>query len=453
MKKIISLLVIISMVLSLGVLAVSADEEAGSATALNYSGDHQPGIWLNRFNEEGVCNAYAYTIFNAAAPFTAIVLPTLYAGRSENNQNSSVRFELFNFTGEKDASLAAEPIFTNEDALEGDTNNYTIDFGKSIPAGQYIFKISQITDNPERESPGPYAVLPAAEDLYSTEIIEYGSLNGSVSFAFSVVYDGSVESSAFFKAIQWKSAQVFKDDKAVQLVQRTGDAHQLQMADYAILTEEIPEGKVLRYFTFKAAPTWNNTNHDSDLDWDVYVWDTDYETTYSGIPIKSGSVVDHTDNQDLILDFGARLTAGRRYLIVVYKANDGNIGFWVGANIKKGYEEKWAFFEDEEETDVYPACEFKLSTYSGPEETPEPVPTPTATPDVTEAPPVTEEPEQPTEKVEDPTEKAEEPTPTPKNSSEESTSKKKSGCGGFVAGGIVSVCALAAAVVIAKKKH
>ena len=453
MKKLISLLVIISMVLSLGVIAVSADEAPSSATVATFTGAHSPGIWLNKFDEDGNCKGFAYTIFNAAAPFTAIVLPEFYAGRSENNQDVDVRFELFSFVGEKAASLAADPIFTKDDHLDGDMRDFTIDFGTTIAAGQYIFKITQLTGNPEEEVPGPYSVLPTAEELYATDVLDFDSINGATSFSFSVVYDGSVAEDAFFKTIVWKTAQVFKDDKAVQLVVRTGDAHQFQMADYAILTQEVPEGKVLRYFTFKNAPTWNNTNHDSDLDWDVYVWDTDYETTYSGVPIKSGTIVDHTDNQDLTLDFGARLTAGRRYLIVVYKANDGSIGFWCGSNVKRGYEETWAFFEDEEETDIIPACEFKFSTYSGPEETPEPTPTPTNTPAPTEPPVETEVPEEPTEVPEEPTDAPANPTNTPDNGSSSSSSGKKGGCGGFAAGGMISICALAAAALIAKKKH
>lgn len=445
MKKIISVLLIISLVLSLGVISSFADGEATEAKASSYleGAEVTPGVWLNQFDADWICIGTISAIFNAAAPFTAIVFPNYYAGKSENDQEADSRFELFAFTGEQEESLKADPVFKWETTVDGDQIGFKIDLGKTFPAGQYIFRVSEISENPDQVSPGPYAVVPAAEAAYGTDVIAYFSPITTQDFAFDVIYDGSVPASEFFKPLEFSTPKSFKDDKAVQVVARSGNnPHEIMNVDFAILTPEIPEGKVLRYFTFKNAPTWSNTNHDSDLDFDVYVWDTDYSTTYGSRPIKSGSVLDHADNQDLTLDFGARLTAGNRYLIVVYRSGEGKIGFWGGDTILK---EGWVFFEDEEETDMYlPACEYKLSVYTGPAETPEPTEEPTPTPDVTEAPEITEAPEvteaPPAEETEAPTL---EPTAEP---------EKKTGCGGFVAGGFVSVCVLAAALFISKKK-
>ncbi len=444
MKKLLSILLIISLVLSFWTIGAFADEGTASAVAFSYEGAHDPGIWLNRFDEEGNCNVDAYAVFNAAAPFTAIILPAFYAGRSENDQDADVRIELFKFTGDKAESLAKDPIFTTDDHLDGDITDYTIDFGQTIAAGQYILRVSELSTNPEHLSPGPYAVLPIAEHIYASDHIDFVSYDDR-GFVFQVVYDGSVAADAFFKPLELKTPNYFKDDKAVQIVTRQGDnAHQIvPMSDYAILTPEIPEGKVLRKFTFKNAPTWNNTNHDSDLDWEVYVWDTDYDTTYGGKPIKSGTYLDHTDNADMTLDFGAKLTAGRRYLIVVYPSNEGKVGFWTGASIRK---EGWEFFENDEETEIYPACEYKYSTYSGPEETEAPTEEPTPTPYVTEAPEITEAPA-----TEVPTDVPPTDAPAPTEAPTEEP-KQTGSCGGFIAGGFVCIGVLAAVAFVARKK-
>ena len=63
----------------------------------------------------------------------------------------------------------------------------------------------------------------------------------------------------------------FYDDRAVQVVKRVGDNARNfnSLDDYAILTAEIPEGKVLHQFILKNAPTWNNNGPGSDIDWEV----------------------------------------------------------------------------------------------------------------------------------------------------------------------------------------
>ena len=443
MKKIISMLLIVTLVLSLGLIPTFADE----AVASNYTGDYTPGTWLNQFDGDGNCFGYSYTIFNAAAPFTAIVLPELYAGKSAEDRDADVLFELFSFTGEKAATLAADPIFKLEQHFDGDTKDTVIDFGKTMAKGQYLFKVSQTSANDDNNrTTGPYAVLPKpTEDyLYASDKVEFYSPIDTAGFCYKVVYDGSVADDAFFAEIVWSTPVSFKDDKTVSLVIRPMDspAQRIQNMDYAILTPEIPEGKVLRYFTFKNAPTWQNTNGDSDLDYEVYVWNNDYETSYSTKPIKSGNVLNHADNQDLTLDFGARLTGGRRYLIVVYASNDGPVGFWTGNTIRK---EGWEFFMDGEETTVYAASEYRYSTYTGPAETDEPTEPPTDTPAPTEP---------PTEVVTPEVTEAPQVTEAPKvtNAPEATPEAKSNGCGGFAAGGAVVLCALAAAAFISLKK-
>ena len=233
----------------------------------------------------------------------------------------------------------------------------------------------------------------------------------------------------------------FYDDRAVQVVKRVGDNARNfnSLDDYAILTAEIPEGKVLHQFILKNAPTWNNNGPGSDIDWEVYRWDNDYDTTFKGRAIAHGSEIDHKDNQDLVIDFGAKLKGGSRYLIVITASNDGAIGYWGGDTVSV---EGWEFFENEgDDAQSYPACTYKTATYEGPEETEEPTPEETPTPEVTEAPTPTQAPTEAPTNTPEPA-PTEEPTPEP----------KKSGCGNVI-GGAFAIIAVAACALVIRKKH
>ena len=446
MKKILTVLIAAAMIFTLFAVPSFAEEAGDRVLVPTYEGKLDPGQWLNKFDAEDQNIAYSYCAFNAAAPFTDIVFPVIYAGTSDVDRDCDARFDLFAYTTTIDASLGSEPVFSVTLHFDGDITDYSIPLGKEIPAGQYILKIAELSERGPNPEAGRYLVLPAASTLYDNSVLEFGGKNVSGDFVFAINFVKTEGVTSYFAPFSSEQLPVFKDDRAVTIVTREGDnAVKINnFGDYSIVTPEIPEGKVLRYFIFKNAPTWSNTEDNSDLGFEVYRWDTDYDTSYKGRPSVSGTVEGHQDNQDLVLDFGARLKGGSRYLIVTMSENDGAIGFWSGSTISQ---EGWEFYADGEETDLYPSCQFKLSTYTGPEITEEPEPEETPEPEVTEAPEPTEVVEVPTEAPEKDATAAPADEPTP-----DSGSSSKKGCGGFAGGAFAAISLLAAASFIIRKK-
>lgn len=450
MKKLLSVLIVASMLFTFFAVSSFAEEAENRVLVPIYEGDATPGQWLNQFNADDENIAYSYCAFNAAAPFTDIVFPVIYAGTSADDRDCDSTFELFNYKTTIEEAMASEPAFKAEVHFDGDIVNYTVPLEKEMPAGQYVLKIRETSDRGPNPDAGRYMVLPAASIIYANDKVEFGGKSVSGDFAFALNFVKTEGVTEYFAPFASEQVPVFKDDRAVTIVARDGNnpVEMNNFGDFSILTAEIPEGKVLRNFIFKNAPTWNNVEDNSDLGFEVYLWDTDYDTSYRGRPIVSGTVEGHLDNQDLILDFGAWLKGGARYLIVCMTENDGKVGFWGGSSISQ---EGWEFFADGEESDLLPSSQYKLSTYTGPELTPEPTPEETPEPEVTEAPEVTEEvPEEPTDAPEEPTQApADEPTKEP-----EATKKPddKKGCGSFVGGAFAAMSLLAVASFVLKKK-
>ncbi|MCR5694765.1 MAG: hypothetical protein K6G89_07340 [Clostridia bacterium] len=374
MKKLLAVLLAVSMILSVCLIGSFADE----GLALSYDTGVATGVgfWLSQFDGDGNCIGNVDATFNAAAPITGIYLPVIFAGRSADEADAAVRFEIFAFDGDADSSVSAAPLYTEDRNIDGDTLNVEFRFGKALPAGQYIFRIAQITPYAETlnpNAPGPYTALPSGKAAYGPSFVKFGSTKNVLGseFIFGVFYDGSVAASEFFKAIETSTPSYFIEDLETTIISRVDggyDPHQIgKDEEFAILTEQVPAGKVIKEFTFKNSPTWSNKNHDSDAGVDVYVWKGDYETTLASSPIFSDELLDHTDNHDMKFDFGAKLKAGRRYLIVITRINDGAIGFWQGTedSIER---DGWEFFVDGDEAELYPACTFRTAEYTGPED-------------------------------------------------------------------------------------
>ena len=447
MKKLLSILIAASMLFTFFALSSLAEDAGDKVLVATYDGSYEPGQWLNKFDEDDAVIAYSYCAFNAGAPFTDIVFPEIYAGKSAEDRDCDARFELFGYTSTVAAALETEPVFKTDLHFDGDIKDYSISLGKAFPAGQYVLKIAQTSDKGPDEQTGRYVVLPRAHTLYDNERLEFGGKAVSDDFAFALNFVKTEGVTDYFAPFSAEQLPQFKDDRPVTIVARKGDnpVELNQFGEFGILTPEIPEGKVLRYFIFKNSCTWNNVNGDSDLGFEVYRWDSDYDTSYKGRPLVSGTVEGHLDNQDLILDFGARLKGGSRYLIITMTENDGKVGFWSGDTISK---EGWEFFADGDESDYLPSCQYRLSTYTGPEITEEPTPEETPTPEVTEAP-------DPTEVAEDPTkDPAGEPTKVPEPTAEPTAEPlpAKKGCGGMVGGAFAALALIAAASFVLKKK-
>ena len=171
---------------------------------------------------------------------------------------------------------------------------------------------------------------------------------------------------------------------------------QLNGRELAIHTSEILEGYAMKNLILTACPTWGNTNGDSDVMADAYIWRGDYDSTIEFDPIASVEVLNHRDNAACSFDFGDALRYGAEYLIIVYPSNDGAFGFWTGSPLPDDC--GWEVYLDEiEEEENIPPISYTLLEVGdlGPIELPTKAPTaePTKEPDPTEAPTATAAPE------------------------------------------------------------
>ena len=220
------------------------------------------------------------------------------------------------------------------------------------------------------------------------------------------------------------------------------NAIQINNNELAIKTIEIPENYVMREFTLTSCPTWSNTNGDSDVMAEVYIWKGDYDSTYVGKPVATVEVLDHIDNSPCKFKFNNELRYGHEYLIVITTINDGAFGYWEG---ESDLPEGWVVYMDGEESESVPPMSYALAEVGdlGPEPTEEPTEEPTDTPEITEAPEATA---------------TAEVTAAPADETAEATAGTsdddggKSGCGSFIGGSSLIIVALAAFVAI-KRKH
>ncbi|MBO7377238.1 MAG: PT domain-containing protein [Clostridia bacterium] len=388
MKKTLETLLIFILTLSTILLTAAYAENAPAddpttARAYPYDVDAALGadIWLNAFDAEGECIGSDYVVFNAAAPLKGLGFPVVFAGKEENDQDATVRFELFGWDTNEKKTLEGTPVFSREIHFNGDTRDVDLKIDDKLAAGQYLFKISQVTGQGEwTEFPAHYSVLPSGEISYSESTLLYGAKGR---FAFYADFEATDGVTDYFKTLEGKSNQI-DIQKEKTIIARNGDTPH-EIAEFGILTPEIPDGQVLYSITLANAPTWNNTNGDSDASFTVYKWKGDYETSVEGNPVASVEVLDHKDNSDMTARFDVALRYGHRYLIVVEPSNDGKIGYWEGRDARP---DGWEFFEFGEELSYNPTLKAAYAVVGdlGPEPTEAPTKEPAPTPEVTEKP-------------------------------------------------------------------
>ena len=467
MKKIISMLTAILVVLSvIGTAFVFAEEAADAITIRvgNYEeGTVSPGAWLNQFNEDDECTGSDYAVFNTAAAMKGIGFPVIYAGKSENDQNASMRFELFNWDTDAKKTLEGTPVFTNELALDGDTQNISLTFDSVLPKGQYLLRASQITGREGNyEGASHYTVLAQGDYKYSATKIDY-DVKGA--FAFFVDFEVTDGVTDYFALLQGASAEI-DIQKEKTIIARQGDsAHEI--VEYGIVTPEVPAEQVLYSINLSNSPTWNNTNGDSDCEIYVYKWTGDYDESIEGKEVYTGEMLDHADNSNLVITFGgSALRYGYRYLIVIYQSNSGKIGYWQGSDDRP---DGWEFYENGIEVDYNPAfkCTYAIVGDLGPEPTEAPTAVPTEVPPTevpTEVPatavptdaPATDKPVE-TDKPADATDKPADATEGGKTNPTEAAKTTEEGKNNIVPIIVIIACAVVviaciAVILIAKKK-
>ena len=381
MKKLISMITAVIMVLSLiGTAFVFAEEAVEDPTTIrvtNYEeGSISPSVWLNTFNSDDECVGTDYVIFNTAADIKGIGLPVVYAGKPENDQDASVRFELFAWDTDAAKTLQGTALLNEEVHFTGDTQNVEFKFESPLAKGQYLFRASQTTGKEGNyESVSHYSVLPQGDFKYSPTVMEYDTKGAFAFFVDFQVTDGVTN---YFVGLQGSATDI-EIQKEKTLIARNGDTPH-EIIEFGIVTPEIPAEQVLYSINLSNSPTWNNTNGDSDVEVSVYKWTGDYDESVVGQEVFNCEVLDHADNSNLVIKFdGSSLRYGRRYLIVIYQSNSGKVGYWQGVDDRP---DGWEFYENGVEVDYNPAmkCTYAIVGDLGPEPTEAPTAEPTEVP-------------------------------------------------------------------------
>lgn len=358
----------------------------------SYTGSYRVGNWLSTFDENNQCIGTTYAIFNAAAPFNQFGFPAVWAGASDNGTDASFTASVYVFNETPERSFEAEPVFSETIHQNGD-NSYGAIFPmeKTLPAGKYIILCSQVTGN--ESGTKPYIVLPTGTASMNEAYIEFGgTADGVLCFFVDFIKDPAIED--YFLPLGTKQIEVITRDEAVIVLDTGGsDAHRLGDGDtLAILTAAIPEDKYLTDLTFLSMPTWSNNGPDSNLSYEVYVWNTNYSKTVSEEPMTSGEIKDHHDNQALNINFKNTLKGGVRYLIVTRSSGTMAIGFWQSPGTFQ--QSNWKVYLNEKTApkDQMPGFSYTLGTVTlvdppQPTETPAPIETPS--PESTPAPDLT----------------------------------------------------------------
>ena len=451
MKKIIALILSLAVMLAMAAVVSFAEEGEGEldgpdeTTFRVYTYDPTvawaPSIWFNTFDPDGECTGTDFAIFNSAAPVKAVGFPELYAGISANGADCTVRFEIFKWDTDAAKTVSGTPVVSKDIYFDGDVKNLHIPFDAPAPAGQYLFRVTQLTGIGD-EDQRPYSVLPISDLKFSASKLEFDARGPFVFYVDCEKKEGLTD---YFLNLEGKESEIEILPEKTVIPRNNIGVHPI--FDYGIVTPEVPAGQVLYSFALIESPTWMNTNGDSDVIYEVYKWTGDYEESYRARPIASGEILNHADNSNLTLTFGTALRYGHRYLIVITRSNEGAIGYYEGV---MPVPDGWEFYEYGEQ--VFDYCAAIKVAYAnvgdlGPEATDEPPaeqPTEAPVENPTEA-PVENETQQP----------AEQPTEAPVEKPTDKPAEKpgKKGCGGTVAGGSLAVLALAAFAFISRKKR
>ena len=349
-----------------------------------------------------------------------------------------MRFEIFKWDTDAAKTVSGTPVVSKDIYFDGDVKNLHIPFDTPAPAGQYLFRVTQLTGIGD-EDQRPYSVLPISDLKFSASKLEFDARGPFVFYVDCEKKEGLTD---YFLNLEGKESEIEILPEKTVIPRNNIGVHPI--FDYGIVTPEVPAGQVLYSFALIESPTWMNTNGDSDVIYEVYKWTGDYEESYKARPIASGEILNHADNSNLTLTFGTALRYGHRYLIVITRSNEGAIGYYEGV---MPVPDGWEFYEYGEQ--VFDYCAAIKVAYAnvgdlGPEATDEP---PAEQP--TEAP--VENPTEPP--AENPTQPGQDPVAEPTDPPVATQAPKdKKGCGGVVGGSLALVSlALCAAVVLRKK--
>ena len=156
MKKLITIVVAIAMIATLAVTYVSAEE---GHYVWNHTGDVNPADPFTETTMVGHESPLDATVrFKTDVSFSKILFPMVWAAA-----HSVITFEMI-----KDGAsvYTGTHEFYNEANGSGDVPNVELDFGKTLPAGEYTLKIST-------SEAGQYAFFAYGDGQLSEDYIEY----------------------------------------------------------------------------------------------------------------------------------------------------------------------------------------------------------------------------------------------------------------------------------------
>lgn len=319
MKKAIALLLTMAMLLAVGIIPAVAGDDVTVRTYLTAPSTNAAGwIETNRTDK-----SFA-TVFSTARPMKAFVLSNYWAKKVD----IKVNWKLYSFAGDFLSTVNDDSriLYQSSFVANGDhSGTLTLDFGTTYPAGEYM-----VTFTSEKVSEDGHFVLPVMKyGVYETtfpashfEDYKYAPAGPVQSFTmtehlcYAIVFDGNDSSSnEFFKPLKGREGLVKLDDIVGVLGAGDATSSPAQFTDTGILTPVIPYGKTLYSITFPGAPTWSDNSGNIGIQYDVYEWNVDYDTTVSGEPIFSNTIKNRLDGKDLELFLGNVCMAGGQYLI------------------------------------------------------------------------------------------------------------------------------------------
>lgn len=130
--------------LSAGAPGASASNDAALSEVYFSGTEFEVGPWLN-----SKPNGTFDMTFHTAAAFQSITFMS-YAGRSENQQQATVHYKLYQWFYNREATLSNEPVETGTFTADGD-GFITVQFAEQDP-GQYIFVLEYPQQQPGAQS-------------------------------------------------------------------------------------------------------------------------------------------------------------------------------------------------------------------------------------------------------------------------------------------------------------
>lgn len=322
MKKIISVMLSVLMILSLCAAVLTVSAEDGYVPVDTYSAALAVASLRLGPSSDRILNAGAY--FNAASEFNKISIPRYWSSNpsSSGRGDITIRFEVFEYNTDYDTSITGTALYTKEFTVAKDQNApLEFDLGKNFAKGSYAISFSCVSED---DGLIRYFVLPETNCVYSDLRIGFSQLT----FAFTVNFVEDTSLDSYFARLPGTEG---KEEIENIVLNSSQDAGARKVNDDPMgVRFTIPEGRELVSVVGLTSPTWTESEN-NDMKVEIYAWNTDYDTTVSGKVLASAEVVGDADNADSLFALNNRVPSGD-VLAVFSATNSGSVGFYGAAS-------------------------------------------------------------------------------------------------------------------------